>query len=318
MTTHQLKAGPKTIMQGMVDPRTAPALVIDSGDTVVFDTRSMWDGASTPDLDLKAMLALRDRYRAEGRGPHSLTGPIAVRGAKPGDVLRVEIQRLEVSDHGINVIFPGQQSRGLLAEMFPEPELRHFKLDRRTMTTTLGKNVTIPLRPFLGIVGVLPAVAEPISSSLPGNFGGNIDCPDLVVGASIHLPVQIDGAGFFAGDAHAAQGCGEVSQTALETSMTLAQVKLTLVERPSLKTPRAETADTYIAMGFDVDLRVAAQQAIADMIDLLGERHDLGRSEAYSLCSLQADLLVTQAVNGINGVHARVPKAIFRDGRVGL
>jgi acetamidase/formamidase len=313
MTTHAIKAAAATVQSGIIDPHAAPICTIASGDTVVLDTWTMWDDAAGPDLDLAGALALRDRCRAERRGPHSLTGPIAVQSALPGDVLKVEILRLDVADQGINLIFPGATSRGLLADVFSDPELRRFELDRGTMTTRFNGQATIPLRPFLGIMGVLPAGEEPRSSAIPGPFGGNIDCPDLVAGTILYLPVFVPGAGFYTGDAHAVQGAGEVVQTALETAMTRAELRLTVLKDRAIERPWAETPDHFITMGLAEDLREAARQAVLDMIDLLAATKDMARSDAYALCSLQADLLVTQLVNGVNGIHARMPKAIFHD-----
>jgi acetamidase/formamidase len=315
MTTHLLKACPATVQGGIIDPHTKPVHSIASGDTVILDTWAMWDNAGGPDLDLDRALALRDRFRVEGRGPHSLTGPIEVETALPGDMLKVEIQRLEVAGHGLNMIFPGNRSRGLLNDVFADAQLRHFQLDRRNMTARFGEGITIPLRPFLGIMGVLPPLSDqPRSSAIPGNFGGNIDCSDLVVGTVLYLPVFVEGAGFFAGDAHAVQGSGEVVQTALETSMTAAQLRLSVLKGRSVKRPWAETPDHFITMGLDEDLREASRQAVLDMIDLLVATQGMAASDAYVLCSLQADLLITQLVNGVNGVHARMPRAIFRPG----
>jgi len=315
MTTHFLKACPSTVQNGIIDPKAKPVHRVASGDTVIFDTWAMWDNAGTASLVLEQAMALRERFRGEGRGPHSLTGPIAVDSARPGDVLKVEIVNLAIADHGINVIFPGGRSRGLLGDLFQEAELRHFQLDRRTMTTRFGPGITIPLRPFLGIMGVLPLPGEPPrSSAIPGFFGGNIDCADLVAGSTLYLPVFIEGAGFYAGDAHAAQGAGEVVQTALETAMTAAELRLTVQKGRPIVRPWAETPDHFITMGLHEDLREAARQAVIDMIELMVATRDMSKSDAYSLCSLQADLLVTQLVNGVNGIHARMPKAIFDSG----
>jgi len=311
MARHVIKASSTTVQRGIISSQAKPILTIASGDTVIFDTWSMWDNAGGPDLTLEKALALRDRFRAESRGPHGLTGPIAVRTAEPGDILKVEIERLEVADHGLNLI-PGKQSRGLLADIFTNAELRHFPLDARTMTARFGDGVTIPLRPFLGIMGVSPPLDEPPrSSAIPGNFGGNIDCSDLTAGSVLYLPVFVEGAGFYAGDAHAAQGSGEVVQTALETAFKVAQLRLSVVKGRSINRPQAETPDYFITMGLDEDLRGAARQAVLDMIDLLSATQGMTREDAYALCSLQADLLVTQLVNGVCGIHARMPKAIF-------
>jgi acetamidase/formamidase len=311
MATHHIKASPATVQRGIISPQAVPILTMASGDTVIFDTWSMWDNSAGSDLTLEKALALRDRFRAENRGPHMLTGPITVETAEPGDVLKVEIERLEIADHGINLI-PGQPSRGLLADLFPDAELRHFPLNATSMTAKFA-GVIIPLRPFLGIMGVSPPLTEPSrSSAIPGNFGGNIDCSDLTAGSVLYLPVFARGAGFYAGDAHAAQGSGEVNQTALETAFKAAQLKLSVVKGRAIARPRAETPDHFITMGLDEDLREAARQAVLDMIDLLGEARSMTRSDAYALCSLQADLIVTQLVNGVCGIHARMPKAIFK------
>jgi len=314
MATHVIKASAATVQGGIISPQVKPILTIASGDTVIFDTWSMWDNLCGPDLTVENALALRDRFRGENRGPHSLTGPIAVQTAEPGDVLKVEIERLDIAEHGINLI-PGKQSRGLLSDIFVNTELRHFALDPRTMTAKFGDRVTIPLRPFLGIMGVSPPPDAPArSSAIPGNFGGNIDCSDLTAGSVLYLPVFVKGAGFYAGDAHAAQGSGEVVQTALETAFTAAQLKLSVVKGRAIKRPQAETADHFITMGLDEDLREAARQAVLDMIDFLAATQGLTREDAYALCSLQADLIVTQLVNGVCGIHARMPKAIFSKG----
>jgi acetamidase/formamidase len=310
MATHRIEASLATVQRGIIAPGAKPILTIASGDTVIFDTWSMWDNSAGADLTLEKALAFRDRFRAENRGPHMLTGPIAVETAEPGDVLKVEIERLDLADHGINLI-PGKPSRGLLADLFTDAELRHFPLDGATMTAKLG-SITIPLRPFLGIMGVSPPLSEPPrSSAIPGNFGGNIDCSDLTAGSVLYLPIFVRGAGFYAGDAHAAQGSGEVNQTALETAFKAAQLTLSVMKGQAIERPRAETPDHFITMGLDEDLREAARQAVRDMIEFLTATKGMPRSDAYALCSLQADLLVTQLVNGVCGIHARLPKAIF-------
>ena len=312
MATHQLRASAATVMRGVISPEAKPVLSIAPGDTVVLDTWTMWDNAVHESMRIDEALALRDRCRSEGRGPHTLTGPIAVKTAEPGDVLKVEIERLEVADHGVNLV-PGKPSRGLLADIFGDAELRHFRLDRASMTAQFGDRITFPIKPFLGIMGVLPpAGTAPQSSAIPGNFGGNIDCADLFAGSVLYLPVFVEGAGFYAGDAHAAQGAGEVVQTALETSMKAARLKLSVIKGRSIQRPRAETRDHFITMGLDEDLREAARQAVLDMIDHLAETQAMRPQDAYALCSLQADLIITQLVNGVNGIHARLPKAIFR------
>ncbi|WP_035872446.1 acetamidase/formamidase family protein [Cucumibacter marinus] len=308
MAKHFLPARPETVLHGVIDRDHPAVMTVEAGDTVEAETWAMWGNRAGPDLDLEAVKALRKAH--QGRGPHALTGPVAIKGAMPGDTLRIDIERIELIDHGFNLVPPGG-GRGLLAERFPQGHLVHFDLDTETMTTRLYDAVTIPLRPFLGVMGVAPAREGPHPSSAPGEFGGNIDCPDLVAGSTLFLPVWQEGAGFYLGDAHAAQGCGEVSQTGLETAARRAVLTLSVIKGEALHRPRAETGTHLITMGFDPDLKTAARQALTDMISLVGVRYGLADADAYALCSLQGDLMVTQIVNGSSGIHIRLPKAIF-------
>lgn len=303
MTVHELKASDRTVRVGLIDAAHAPVLQVDSGDEVVFETWQLWGDAVTPRSSFADIVALRERWR--GHGPHSITGPVEVRGARPGMVLRVDVLDFRLRDHGFNVLLPRGVGRGLLADEFDGGQIRHFRLDTASMTTTLA-GVTIALRPFLGIMGVAPAQPGPHNSAVPGDFGGNMDCPELVVGSRLFLPVWVDGARFYAGDAHAVQGCGEVNQTALETAMHAARLRLTLLDGPALTRPRIETPTHLVTLGFDADLREAARQAVHDLIALLVRDWGLDAQDAYVLCSLQADLAITQLVNGNCGVHARI------------
>lgn len=306
---HRLPATPETVRVGVIDRSHEPVLSIDSGDEVVFETLGLWGGAVGPQAGMEDILALRERYA--GKGPHSITGPVEVRGARPGRTLRVDVLDLQIAGHGVNLSPPGAISRGLLAERFPHGYIQHFELDTRTMTTRLTEGVRVALRPFLGIMGVAPEAFGPHNSVVPGLFGGNIDCPDLVAGTTLFLPVFVEGARFYVGDAHAAQGYGEVNQTAIETAMPAARLRLSVVDQPRIERPRAETRDHLLTFGIDEDLRAAATQAVADMVALLEGERGLTAAQAYTLCSIAADLAVTQVVNHAQGVHARLPKRMF-------
>lgn len=306
---HSLPATDGSVRVGVIDRDHEPVLSIDSGDEVVFETLGLWGGEVNRDTAIEDVLALRKRYA--GRGPHSITGPVEVGGAQPGKILRVDVLDLQVADHGVNLSPPGNLSRGLLAERFPDGYIQHFELDSRSMTTRLTDDIRVELRPFLGIMGVAPADSGPHNSVVPGAFGGNIDCPDLVAGATLFLPIFADGARFYVGDGHAAQGYGEVNQTAIETAMKAARLRLTVVDGSPLEYPRAETADHLITFGIDEDLRTAAKQAVSDMVALLRAERGLTAEQAYTLCSIAADLVVTQVVNHAQGVHARLPKKLF-------
>ncbi len=306
---HTLKASPRTVRVGLIDAAFPPVLAIDSGDEVDLETWQLWGDAVKPDSSYADVVGFRARYA--NCGPHSITGPIEIRGARAGGALKVEVLSYRLRDHGFNVLLPRGTGRGLLADEVEGGEIRHFALDTERMTTRFGPGVTIPLRPFLGILGVAPAQDGAQHSSAPGDFGGNIDCPELVAGSTLYLPVWRDGVGFYAGDAHAVQGCGEVCQTALETAMHSAHLRLSVLPQLSLARPRIETPSHLVTLGFDTDLREAARQATSDMVAWLCHEHGFTQGDAYSLCSLQCDLMITQIVNGTNGVHARLARALL-------
>ncbi len=307
MVLHRLAADEASVRVGVIDAANPPVLRIDSGDEVILETWSHWGGRVEPGMGLDEVLALRE---AAPMGPHSITGPIEVTPARPGDVLQVEVLALRPGPWGFNLALPAPFGRGVLADRFPEGSLRHLRLDREAMTTELVPGVTIPLAPFLGIMGVAPADDGPHSSVPPGPFGGNLDLCDLRVGSSLFLPVFRVGAGFYAGDGHAAQGDGEVNQTAIETSMEAAHLRLTVhagtgwPELPAL--PWAETAGHLVAIGLDEDLDVAVGRAVDSLVTHVANRFGLAPIDAYALASLAADVEVTQAVNRVKGAHARL------------
>lgn len=310
MTTHYIPATKETVTVGVIDQGFAPILTVDPGDEVKMQTWGLWANAVKPGMSYDEVMAIKAQY--QGKGPHSITGPIQVRGAKAGMTLKVDILDLQLGPHGFNMITHSPHSRGLLTHEFPEGEIRHFIFDLERMETDFVNGIKLPLTPFLGIVGVAPADPGPHISSVPGPFGGNIDCIDFVPGTTVYFPVWVDGALFYAGDAHAMQGSGEVTQTALETSFDCAHLRLDVLPQHPLKRPHAETDQYLITMGFHQDLREAAVQAVSDMVLWLSSGYGLNRSDAYVLCSLQADLLITQAVNNNNGVHVRLPKSLLR------
>lgn len=310
MALHRLPANDETLRVGVFDRSFPPILTIESGDVVVMETATHWGDGVHPDTTLADVIAYRTGPFA-GVGPHSVTGPIRIEGARTGDVLKIEIHRLVPRSHGFNLILPSEWQSGLLPEDFAEGRLRHFHHDLEAMTTTFSPQVRLPLRPFLGIMAVAPREEGPHSTVPPGPHGGNIDLRDLVEGTTLYLPIWADGALFVAGDAHSRQGDGEVCLTAIETAMTEAELRLTVIDGPSIERPRAESDEHWITMAFDEDLLQASKAAVRDMIDFLTHRFDLDAHEAYSLCSVTVDLSITQVVNGQRGVHAKLPKSVF-------
>jgi acetamidase/formamidase len=316
VTVHELPANGSTVRVGVIDAAIPPVLSIADGDEVVMQTWSHWGGQVVPGMDLDGLLALREDAPM---GPHSITGPIEVVGASAGDVLQVDVLDLVPGEWGFNLALPSPLGRGVLADLFPEGSLRHLQLDRESLTTELLPGIPLPLTPFLGIMGVAPPDDGPHSSVPPGPFGGNLDLRDLIVGSSLFLPVFRPGAGFYAGDGHAAQGDGEVNQTAIETSMERAHLRFRIHQAAGLPDlmllPWVETPDHLVALGLNEDLDLAVAQAVEALVRQLTARIGLDPYDAYALASLAADVEVTQAVNRVKGAHARLPwSAIGLDG----
>lgn len=309
---HELRASSETVCLGAVNRTDTPVLTIESGDTVSLDTWTAWGNRVTPELTIEDV----GRFVGEAgsAGPHDLTGPIAVHGARPGDVLRVDVLDLRLRSHVFNLSLPGHLGIGLLADDIAEGQVRHFQLTGDTVEFAPG--IEVPVRPFLGYLGVAPRAEGPHSSIPPGPHGGNIDVPDLVVGSSLFLPVWAEGALFCAGDAHAAQGYGEVNLTALEASAEEAVLRFTVLRGgPALTSPRAETPTEVLSLAFRESLDAASKEALRDLVaELARLRPELDPIDAYSLCSMVADLKVSQVVNAELGVQASIAKDVFTDG----
>jgi acetamidase/formamidase len=307
MAQHHLPATPDTVRWGYWDAAVEPVMWVASGDIVDIDSLS-----GEPD-DLPAHMEVLPEHRdvlaktERGPGPHLLTGPIHVEGAEPGDVLEVRILDVRLrSDWGWNLIEPGY---GALPDEFTERRRLHIPLDRTANTATLPWGSVLPLDPFFGNFGVAPPPSYGrVNSIVPRDFGGNMDCRALTKGTTVFFPVFNRGALFSAGDGHAVQGDGEVCLTAIEASMS---GTFQLIVRKDLKItmPRAETATHYIAMGLNEDLDEAARQALRQMIAWIGELSGLPAIDAYTLCSLAADLRISQVVDVNKGVHCMLPKS---------
>jgi acetamidase/formamidase len=312
MTTHTLKCTPQSVHWGFYDAALPPVLVINSGDTVIIDTVSGGPEDLPPAGIPFTLLDEHTRIIAEtprGVGPHILTGPIAVKGAEAGDVLKVEILGVSLRQNwGYNLT---RQGKGALPNMFPDPRHIHIGLDLERKTARMPWGLELPTKPFFGCMGNAPAKSQGrLTSVVPGTFGGNIDNRELGAGATLYLPVFESGALFSVGDGHAAQGHGEVNLTAIETALT-GTFRLMIEKGSALRRPRAETATHFISMAFDPDLDSAMQVALADMIEFIERHGSLLRADAYALCSIAADVMVTQVVNGSRGIHVSLPKTML-------
>jgi acetamidase/formamidase len=314
--THRLEATPSTIVYGYYWSDAKPALHIDSGDIIDVDTlltntpASLQKGGVPESKIQPSLKTIVDEVTGDRKGPggHILTGPVYVEGAEPGDVLEVKILAIQLAiDYGYN------GCKGFMPENCEtDTPIRIIPLDRSRMTAEFSPGIVLPLHPFFGSMGVAPAPeAGRVSSNPPGRHAGNLDNRELVAGSTLYIPVFTRGALFEIGDGHAAQGDGEVDQTAIETSLR-GRLQLTVRKDMKLTWPRAETATDYISMATDPDLTVATREAIQEMIDFLVAQKKLTRHQAYQLVSLAGNVAVTQLVDKPNlGVHVRMPKSIF-------
>ena len=304
---HTIACRPEHCHWGIFDVALKPVAMVASGDTVTVDCVS--GGPDTlPQGSQFEILAdhLAIHQKLEPRIGHILTGPIAVEGAEPGDVLAIEILAIEPRQNwGYTRIRP---LSGTLPEDFPIRKTWHSAIDRQRGTATLPFGKEVDLAPFFGVMGVAPPpVYGAVSTIQPREFGGNMDLKELVAGTTLYLPVWAPGALFSVGDGHGVQGDGEVCVTALETALS-GTFRLTLRKDLQFALPRAETPTHHITMAFDEDLDDAAKNALRQMIGLIGERLGLPPEDAYMYASLVVDMRVTQLVDGNKGIHAMLPK----------
>lgn len=314
--THHVAATPDTVQFGLFDAAIPPVLTVESGDVVTMECLSGGREVMPEDADAFPIPpALRAIHEANLSriGTHMITGPVAVRGAMPGDMLEVRIEAVEPgSDWGYCGFRP---LAGTIPEDFDVRFLSHIPVDRARGVCRLPWGPELRLAPFFGIMGVAPPAAHGrLSSKEPRAFGGNLDNKELVAGSILYLPVFVPGAHFSAGDGHGLQGDGEVCVNALEMSLN---GRFTLVlhkgsaEAPLLRMPRAETPTHWISMGMNEDLDQAMKQALREMIALICARTALSRAQAYQTCSLAVDFRVTQTVNGEKGIHGMLRKGLL-------
>ncbi|MDP4263507.1 MAG: acetamidase/formamidase family protein [Bacteroidota bacterium] len=302
-----------TVVWGNYWSEARPVLHIQSGDyvrvrTLITSSPDRLEGAGLPadqvEKELREVQAVKDR----GPGGHILTGPIYVEGAEPGDMLEVHIHTIKMPiAYGYNAI--GQN--GFLSDEIFDRRMKIIPLDREKMTGHFADGIEIPLHPFFGSMGVAPPKeAGRWNSAPPWIHGGNLDNKELVAGTTLFLPVHVKGGLFEMGDGHAAQGNGEVDITAIETSLE-GELEFIVQKGKNIVWPRAETPTHIITMGCDRDLNAATHIAVREMIRYLVDEKKLSQAEAYMLCSVAADVNITQLVDGNVGVHAMLPKAIF-------
>jgi acetamidase/formamidase len=332
---HYLPADPDNVIWGRI-PTVAdqPVTKVEPGVPIVVDTIShegiLEDQGRDPvaffarhgiDADLvlrdAADLAASGRYRTGDHGPHVLTGPIAVTGARPGDLLAVHV--LELTPRASYGVISNRHGRGALPRELPEGPEPVFVFCRAGLgpngavgTIVTGEGpITFPLRFFLGMIGVATADTRHRSSIPPGCHGGNLDVRLITTGSTLYLPVQVPDALAYIGDPHFTQGDGEVALTALEAPLR-ARLAFDVVRpgEPCHATrPYAETADHLVPIGLDEDLGEAMRDCVRAALELLQKRYRIDRPTAYAYLSAAADFAVSQVVDGVQGIHGAIRKA---------
>jgi acetamidase/formamidase len=296
---HLLPATMETTQWGWFNNAQPPVLHVDSGDSIVFETMMHSHNQVVPGTTIEQIKKLRTDF--PGRGPHTLTGPVYIEGAEPGDVLKVRINKIVPRAYGTNFNVPGMF--GEFPSKFPEGQVKYFYLDLERKVAEFAPGIEIPLAPFPGTIGVARAEPGQYSSVPPGRYAGNIDVRDLKEGATLYVPVFVKGALLWTGDSHAAQGNGEINLTALETAYKEMNVTVDVVKNMKLEWPRIETKDAWITLGIDRDLNKALDILMGETSKLLIEQRSLDIGQAQKMLMATWDCRISQVVDVNKGIH---------------
>jgi len=303
---HLLPATLETTQWGWFDNAQPPVLRINSGDTVVLETMMHSHNQVVPGATIDQIKKLRTDH--PGRGPHTVTGPIYVEGAQPGDVLKVTINKIVPRAYATNFNVPGMF--GQFPNIYTDGQVKYLYLDIDKKVTEFLPGVYIPLRPFPGTTAVARREPGRYTTVIPGEFAGNMDIRDFTEGAALYVPVHVPGALLWTGDSHAAQGNGEVNLTAVETAYREMNVTVEVIKGRPLAWPRIETRSSWITMGFDQDLNKAWDQAKTETIKFLSEQRSVSADQAGRLMPTASDCRVSQVVNVKKGIHCLNPKNV--------
>ena len=280
-----------------------PVLTVKSGAVIKADAYE------ASDRQLHSKANLEDLANIDFGPIHPITGPVYVEEAEVGDILAVDLLKIDLHDYGWQAIVGGF---GFLTDRFPDPKLNIHKIDVKNKTSMFNDKVKIPLKPFPGIMGVAPDTEEMLSTIPPRANGGNMDDPSLVEGTTVYFPVFVKGALFSIGDGHAVQGLGEVCGTAIEAPMTFTYRLRVIKDKPEIKEPQYETDDYYAVTGFGTTIDIATKKAANYMVDHLSNNYDISAEDAYMLCSLVGDLKIAEVVDVPNMlVTMHFPKSIL-------
>jgi len=301
-----LPATLQTTQWGWFDNSQPPVLRVHSGDTIVMETMMHSHNQVVPGVTIEQIKKLRTDF--PGRGPHTLTGPIYIEEAQPGDVLKVRLNKIIPRAYASNFNVPGLF--GQFPSVYQDGQVKYMYLDLENMTTEFLPGIVLPLRPSPGVLGVARKEPGRYSSVPPGEYAGNLDIRDFVVGSTLYVPVHVPGALLWSGDSHAGQGNGEVNLTAIETAYKELNITVEVVKGKPLDFPRIETQKSWITMGFDQDLNKAWAQTKAQTVKFLSEQRGVSAAEAEKLMPGVSDCRVSQVVNIKKGIHCLNPKNV--------
>ncbi len=301
---HLLPATMETTQWGWFDNAQAPVLKVDSGDTVVLETMMHSHNQVVPGRTIEEIKKLRTDH--PGRGPHTVTGPIYVNGAEPGDVLKVRLNKIVPRSYGVSFNVPGMF--GQFPKEYQDGQVKFLYLDWEKKVTEYVPGVFIPLKPFPGTLAVARKEPGRYSTVPPGEFAGNMDIRDFVEGTTLYVPVHVAGALLWTGDSHAAQGNGEVSLTAIETAYKELSLTVDVVKGMKLDMPRIETPKSWITMGFDADLNKALDMVKEQTAKFLSEQRKVSVAQAEGMMQKVSDCRISQVVNIKKGIHCLNPK----------
>jgi acetamidase/formamidase len=305
-----LPATPQTTQWGVYDNTIAPVLRIEPGDTVAIQTVPAGGGQVAPGINEGQIEKINTAV--PNRGPHTVTGPIYVNGAEPGDVLAVHINRIQLPMYATNNTAKG---KGLFPDEFPE-QVTSYYLDTEKMQMRFSPDVAVPLEPFPGILAVGRADTTSswctdgkCSTEQPGTWGGNMDLPEMQVGSTTYLPVQVTGGLIWTGDSHAKQGNGEIDLDALETWFPELNITVDVIKHQPQQWPTVETGKSWVAVGYDEDLDKALDINLGETVKLIMAKQHLSEPDARAAMERTWDCRISEVVDEVLGTYCVVPKS---------
>lgn len=301
-----LPATSETTQWGWFDNAQPPVLRLRSGDRVAMETLMAAANQVLPGVSIGDITRMRLDH--PGRGPHTITGPIYIEEAEPGDTLKIHIERIVPRSYGANWNLPGELGLGQFPDRFPVGQVRYFYFDLKRACTQFAPGIQVPLRPFPGVLGVARAEPGRYSTVPPGPFGGNMDVREMIEGTTVYLPVFVEGALLWSGDSHAAQGNGEINLTAIETAFNELRLHIEVIKGKSIAWPRIETPTHWLTVGYDRDLNKALDILKAETRVFLAETQDIAPEKTEEWMATRYDCRIAEVVNQMKGVFCMIPK----------